>query len=147
MQCNVCGQHFYGIDDATTHAMKKHPTSNKVSFPEEFDWVLLRPGPGHVEMNMVQGFVKLIWDVYWEDLVEAFNFRTENAKKTARNVSDHHKGWTLLRIAREGVVREFLVQYVRHELTSSSGPHDFSVAGFIKFCLTSVENLNYAFLF
>ena len=147
VRCNVCGQHFDGIDDATTLAMKKHPTSDKVSFSKEFDWVLLQPGSGHIVMNMVKGFVKLMWDVYWEDLVEVFNFRTENDKKSARNVSDHHKGWTLSRIAREAVARELVVQYVRHELTSSSEPHDFSAAGFIKFCLSSVENPNYAFLF
>ena len=51
VQCNICGQHFDGIDDATTHVIKKHPTSNKVSFSKEFDGALLQPGPGHVEMN------------------------------------------------------------------------------------------------
>ena len=39
VQCNICSQHFDGIDDATNHATKKHPTPDKVSFSKKFDWV------------------------------------------------------------------------------------------------------------
>ncbi len=46
-------------------------------------------------MNMRKSFVELKWDVFWEDMVEGFNF------KSAFKVSDHHKDWTLARIARE----------------------------------------------
>ena len=44
------------------------------------------------------------------------------------------------------MARELVVQHALHELTSSSGPHDFSASELINFCLRSVENPDYAFL-
>ena len=147
MHCTACHQHCDGADDVTRHLAHQHDGDETIVFEKEFAWVLLQPGPGHIEMNMLKGFVKLMWSVYWEDMVEVFNFRSENAKKSAFSVSDHHKGFTLARIARESVARELVTPYVRHELCKSDNECDLSVPGFFKYCLTHVENPNYVFLF
>ena len=148
MLCSSCDHPCDGVVDAERHVVSQHAGVIDVStFEQEFDWALLQPGPGHIEMNMLKGYVKLMWDVYWEDMVEVFNFKSDNAKKSARNISDHHKGFTLARIARESIARELVTPYVQQELASNSEHPDLSVAGFLKFCMNSVENPNYAFLF
>ena len=130
VQCSVCKDHFDGLNDADKHAADAHPEIPDVTFEKEFQWVLLQPGPGHIEINMLKGFVKLMKDIYREDMVELFNFKSDNAKKPARNVSDHHKGWMLARIARESIARELIVQYVCHELSKQEEPQ-LSVAHFV----------------
>ena len=109
VQCSVCGECIHGVDNAIIHAKAEHPDHPVQEFTKEFRWCLLLPGPGHIEMNMVKAHVKIMWGVYWEDMVEIFNFKSENAKRSAYNVSDHHKGWTLTRIARDSIGRELLV--------------------------------------
>ena len=58
----------------------------------EFDWVMLQPGMGHVEMNMVKGVIEFAWDVFWKEISICLNFRSEAALHCAKKVSDHHKG-------------------------------------------------------
>ena len=145
--CSTCHHTCNGMDEMERHAVSQHSGVNLVSCHQEFSWVLLQPGPGHIEMNMLKGFVKLMWDVYWEDMVEVFNFKSENAKKSAKSVSDHHKGFTLARISRESVARELVTPYVRQELADNPNHPNLSVAGFFKFCMTCVKNPNFAFLF
>ncbi len=145
--CPECGidSHHKGTNAAQQHAIETHGGRDVVFCPE-FSWVLLVPGPGHIELNMVRAFVKATWNVFWEEMVEVFNFKSLNAKASAyKKVSDHHKGWTLCRIAREAIAKELLVPYVRHQL--SLGPDEtVSCSGFYKYCLTSVQNPNYAFM-
>ena len=40
----------------------------------------------------------------------------ETALQYCKKVSDHHKGWTMCRIARLSITRELMVPYVRLEL-------------------------------
>ena len=86
--CGVCTESVYGKAECSVHQGKHHGNCN---FYQEFDWILLQPGPGHIEMNMLKTFVKFSWPVFWETMVEIFNFRSEIAKKSALKVCDHHK--------------------------------------------------------
>ena len=144
MHCTACHQHCDGADDVTRHLAFQHDGDETIVFEKEFAWVLLQPGPGHIEMNMLKGFVKLMRSVYWEDMVEVFSFWSENAKKSAFSISDHHKGLILARIAQESVAWELVTPYLRHELCKSDTDRDLSVLGFFKYCLMYVENPNYA---
>ena len=118
-----------------------------VQYDHAFDWLLLQPGPGHIEMQMLKAFVRLKWDVFYEDMVELFNFPSVVAKASATKVNDHHKGWTLLRIAREALIKELLVPYVRTMIVNSdSASNPLSCADFLKYVRTHVHNPNYAFI-
>ena len=97
----------------TKKECEKHDHPNKSL---EFDWVVVLPGPGHIEMNMLKSLVLLLWPVFWKDMVMLFNFTSESALRSARSVSDHHKGWAILNICRNAVVDELLVSFVRQEL-------------------------------
>lgn len=144
MQCAICKESIFGVDAANAHSKKYHPTAH-VTYTKEFDWVLLQPGPGHIEMQMVKAFVKLSWEIFWEDMVELFNFKSPNAKASALKVNDHHKGWTLCRIARESWTRELVIPYVRKVL-AGDGEKVLSCAGFFKFLMNEVNDPNFGFM-
>ena len=43
-----------GVTDAEHHVVSLHAGDIDVpTFQQEFDWVLLQPGPGHIEMNIL----------------------------------------------------------------------------------------------
>ncbi|ELU16127.1 hypothetical protein CAPTEDRAFT_213059, partial [Capitella teleta] len=76
--CTICDERLFGTD-----SLHRHEHSSNCSL--EFDWVWLQPGPGHIEMNMLRSFVKMMWEPFWGEVVEIFNFKSENAKRAARN--------------------------------------------------------------
>ena len=107
----------------------------------EFDWVLLIPGPGHVEMNLLKSIVEFTWDIFWRQMVITLNFRSENAQKAAKRVSDHHKGWSLLRIARIALAKELVLPFVRLQLAEEHA--DLSVVNFMRFISRDVKDPNF----
>ena len=141
-KCSVCNQAIYGQDACAKHQNSEH-LGEEMSFAKEFDWVLLRPGLGHIEMNMVKSYVELTWDIFWREMIICFNFRSETAQQYAKKVSDHHKGWTLCRIARLSIASELVVPFVRAEKKKETP--DFSVAAFFKFVMNA-QDVNYTFM-
>jgi len=69
----------------------------------EFDWVLLTPDPGHIKMNIIRSLVEFSWEIFWKSMSICLNFRSENVQKAAKRVTDHHKGWHLLRITQNNL--------------------------------------------
>lgn len=49
--CSICHSRVNGLEESTSHKQEEHP-DDVVEFLSEFDWVVLLPGLGHVEMNM-----------------------------------------------------------------------------------------------
>ena len=90
---------------------------SELPFKEEFDWVLLRIGHGHVELNMVRSFFKFNWEVFMKDLAFCMGFHSDNAPKYAKSASDHHKAWEILQIVYLRRIDELLLPYVRECLT------------------------------
>ena len=70
---------------------------------QEFDWVVLRIGKLHLEMNMARHFIDLNWDTFLSKLASELGFVSENAQKYMRNGSDHHKTLSVLRVAHIGL--------------------------------------------
>ena len=114
------------------------------SFSLEFDWVLIQPGGGHIEMNMLKGITDVCWDIFWKDLAILMNFRSEKALQCCRRVTDHHKGWQMLRIARESLAKELALPFVREQLLEEK-PNLTAVA-FCKFMQVAVKDPVYALL-
>ncbi len=141
-RCIQCNKLLYGTKMCTEH---KH-IENHTNFEEEFKWLLLKPGPGHIEMNMLKALVELLWEVFWKEMVKIFNFTSEAALKSAKKVGDHHKGMTLARIARKAITLELLVPYVRMCLSSSDNTSNMSPAHFLKFVMSQVKNKTYLFM-
>ena len=140
--CNKCDISLNGMKECQQHQVEVHP-DEAVTFQKEFDWVLLQPGMGHIEMNMVKGLVELAWEVFWKNMVMCFNFRSETALKYAKKVNDHHKGWTLCRIARKAITQELILPFVRHQMAQQE-PH-LSPEDFFKYVMNA-RDPNYVFM-
>jgi hypothetical protein len=137
---------MHGFDEYEKHMCHHHPqhqfSREELRKDTEFKWVILLPGPGHVEMNLVKSFIELTWDIFYQEMVKIYGFTTDNALNGAKRVSDHHKAWTLLTIAREALTAELLLPYVRTMLGQDI---DMSPAHFFKYIMDS-KNPNYFFM-
>lgn len=70
---------------------------------KEFDWVILRIGKLHLEMNMAQHLIDLNWDIFLSKLACELGFVSENAQKYIQKGSDHHKTMSVLKVAHIGL--------------------------------------------
>ena len=109
------------------------------------DWLLVFPGGGHIEMNMLRALVEMLWPICWRDMVLLFNFRSEAALRSAQKVADHHKGWTIGRIFRNATVDELLVPYVRYKLDAEGTTVELSSTQYWKYIGSAVDP-NYKFM-
>ena len=143
--CPFCKLSFAGYEKGKNHVVSEHhiPEDENISFHQEFGWALLLPGPGHVEINMVRSFVELTWDIFYREMCVLFNFRSDIALHYCKKVSDHHKGWTLCRIAHEALVAELMVPFVRNELVKDEPT--ITPAAFIKYTMLASDH-TYSFL-
>ena len=74
-----------------------------MSHAREFDWVVLRIGPLHVEMNMVRNSFGLNWDVIVCDLAKEMGFTFDSELKYAKSATNHHHAMTMLEILQKGL--------------------------------------------
>ncbi|XP_077869158.1 uncharacterized protein LOC144360163 [Saccoglossus kowalevskii] len=140
-KCVLCSESFFGNDEFVKHCIVAHNSEHR-DFVLEFDWVLLRIGPRHMEMNMTKSFFELNWEVFMCSLVEMMGFKSERAQKYAKKCSDNHKSWALLEIFFDGTTDELLIPYVRKCMEKG---FDASVKGFFRF-LNEVKDPNYMYL-
>ncbi|KAI8481586.1 hypothetical protein Bbelb_406860 [Branchiostoma belcheri] len=115
LYCTVCKMSFNAAQDYQTHVAGEH-ADVPVTGVREFDWVVLRVGKLHLEMNALKSFVDLNFDVWYSALAEEMGFKSEAAQRVARNCADHHKSMQLLEISIKGGTDEMLVAYVREKL-------------------------------
>jgi hypothetical protein len=139
--CQECDESVMGAEELVKHRETVH--SGSANFDKEFDWVIIQPGPGHIEMQMLKSFVKFSWDIFWESMIEIYGFKSPIAKAAALKVNDHHKGWTLLRITREAMAKELFVPYVRKCLTENL---ELSTSNFMNFARNNVKDPNYSLI-
>ncbi len=53
--------------------------------------LLLMPGPGHFEINIVKALFKLLWPVGLKALAKLVGYKTEKALEYCHKAGDHHK--------------------------------------------------------
>ncbi|CAG2242694.1 unnamed protein product [Mytilus edulis] len=118
---------------------KEHPDVQEVKFVREFDWILLKTGDGHYEMNLMKSFVELNWDVFMRILVNRMGWTSEAAMKAAKMCYDNHKTWQLILTFHLGTLQELILPYVRKclietdENTLTESP---TASGFLQFVKT-----------
>ncbi|XP_041477204.1 uncharacterized protein LOC121425250 [Lytechinus variegatus] len=123
--CAYCHAAIFLRESYMEHVQEHYPTGiaeEDLAFSLEFDWLLLKIGHGHVEMNMVRSFLELNWPVFMKDVALCMGFCSEAAQKYAKSGADHHKSWELMQIAFLGSLDELLVPYIREKLAAHSKP-------------------------
>lgn len=116
--CTECGEELVK-ENLTEHCLNVHQ-GQRCRAIKEFDWVVLRIGKLHVEMNMARHFMALNWDVYLSKLGSELGFVSEAAQKFLRKGSDHHKTMSVLKVAQIGLWKELLIPYIRERLSTGS---------------------------
>ena len=76
--CATCGVSMSGPNAIYEHMSSDNGHADDNSIPTyslEFDWVLLIPGPGPVEMNLLMIIVEFTWDIFWRQIVITLNLQ------------------------------------------------------------------------
>ena len=150
--CVQCGQKegsgaenvsFYG-KEWKQHLDECHNGQENVACVREFDWVVLRIRPLHVEMNMVRVFFDINWDVFISSLAKELGFTSESALNYARGAKNHHHSMTMLNVMEKGNWCELLLPYVRNRMRMNL---PLSVNDYLYEWLSGVKCHNYLYLF
>ena len=81
---------------------------------EEYDWVTLVPGLGHLHMNQLKTLFKIIDKIMLEPLAkEVLHFGSSKAYAFFVNCKDTQKSFQALQIFLHGTVSEFCHQYIK----------------------------------
>ena len=105
--------------------------------PQSFGWLLLRPGGGHIEINMFRSFSDIYFDVFLRDIARLLGFQTQKALNYCKRANDHHKSWDILNIAMEGTAAEMVLTYVREAINENQVP---TAHGFKDYFLSMSQN-------
>ena len=121
-RCPPCGGVISGEQNMKKHLVTTHnvPSEDQDAFLLEYDWALLQPGPGHIEMNMTKGITSTCWEIFWRVLAQTMNLKSDKALQCCSHENDDHKGWQLFTIAYEALSHELIVPFVREELKKAS---------------------------
>ena len=104
--------------------------------------ILLQPGLGHYEINMVKACFKLLWEVALSDLALLMGYKSIKAQVACKSASDHHKSWQLLQIFLYGTADELITPYILYCKDNNSKP---SLSNYYEW-LAQVKNSNYLFM-
>lgn len=116
--CTECGDEVLK-ESLNEHCLKVHQ-GQRCNAVQEFDWVVLRIGKLHLEMNMARHFMDLNWNVFLSKLASELGFVSEAAQKFVHKGSDHHKAMSVLKVAHIGLWKELLIPYIRDRLSSGA---------------------------
>lgn len=85
--CKKCKEGLLGSESWKKHVQQSHSENvDDVEHILEFDWVQLRTGDGHYEMNLMKSFVELNWEVCLKNLVQRMGWKSELAQKCAKKL-------------------------------------------------------------
>lgn len=141
--CRACGCKCPTPTEYQKHHMEKHPGMSQLAF-KEFDWIYLRIGAGHLEMNVIRAFFELNWVPFLKKMCEILGFKTERAQAFAKTCKDHHLAWQLLLIFHTAATRELVLPYVRACIRMNETP---STSGYMQYFKTNqAANPNHSYL-
>ena len=102
--------------------------------PTNYDWISLISGLGHLNVNQLKTFFKIVDKIFLEALgKEVLNFESPKAYDYFINCKDNHKTWQTFEILLHGTTKELIQLYFDR---TASNP---SVLGFLDW-ITNTEN-------
>ncbi|XP_071139288.1 uncharacterized protein [Mytilus edulis] len=119
--CSYCNQAFLNRKAYKDHHKLKHQGKSS-TFSLEFDWLYMRIGLGHFEMNVIKSFFELNWTPFLEKMCEIMQFTSDNAKNFAKTCKDHHVAWQLLLVFHTTSLKEMVVPFVRYMMKQGEMP-------------------------
>ena len=99
--CDVCSSDL-SPEEVDAHTREKH--AGEPCHPKKlYDWVLLRPGLGHIEMNAVKVIFRLLWVPLLRHVAGLLGFRRGPAQAFVKNCGNNHLSWQLVCVVRDSV--------------------------------------------
>ncbi|XP_062592407.1 uncharacterized protein LOC134253831 [Saccostrea cucullata] len=142
--CPTCHREFLDAQGFQKHQEdSEHATNARLEDCKKFKNVLLIPGLGHYEINMVKCIFGFLWKVAFEDLGKMLGFKSATALASLRACADHHKSWQTLQIFLHAMSEELITPYVRHCKSDNLHP---SLAGYYGWLQSSQPTALYEFM-
>ena len=110
------------IDEANTslalHLSEKHWVTDMscLIIKKGIQDVILVPGTGHMEKNMLLAIFSLCRNIFLERLAELLGFRTKNSREFIMNCGNHHVAWQILYISFEAFSKDLVRVFVTESL-------------------------------
>ena len=95
--------------------------------PQKYDWVTLLIGLGHLNINQIKGYFKVMDKICFNVLgSDVLNFKSPTAYKYSTEAKDNHKSWQAFEILLHGTMLELI------HTCSLQCKEDISPIGFLK---------------
>ena len=111
--CKVCNNHINTCKETIeSHFIDIHSENTNVEFAKVFDSILLVPGAGHIELNILRALFKFCRHVFLEILAQKLGFCSKKAKEFIINCGNHHLSWEISAIIYQAFAKELIRVYV-----------------------------------
>ncbi|XP_062594161.1 uncharacterized protein LOC134255654 [Saccostrea cucullata] len=142
-RCRECEMEFTSVEEFEKHKILfDHEKCSNINGCLKYLDIIMVPGLGHFEMNMLKAAFRLLWDVILVDLAVILGFHSPKALASCMTATDHHKSWQIFQIFLHAMAEELLLLYAREELKRNERP---TGEGFYKWT-KHVKNPNYKFM-
>ena len=105
------------------HIDECHPENSNVKSTPTFGHILLVPGAGHCEKNMLLALFRMCKPIFLDEVSHKLGFISKNAKEFISNCGDHHLSWQILDICYEALGKElvhsYFVECIKYNRTAS----------------------------
>ena len=110
--CNVCGAEVDTKKQPfAQHIQSNHPGQTDIGHKLLFDYILLTPGAGHIEINLLRAIFKLCKHICLWHIADRLGFKSKAAKEFVITGSNHHVTWQIFYIMFQAFARELAHEY------------------------------------
>ena len=120
--------------------LQEHEGESPMPF-NRLERILLVPGAGHMEKNLLLAIFKMCKDIFMKDLAVKLGFRSQNAIAFIINCGDHHLSYQILTICFEAIALELIRVYIQN---CDGKP---TANGFVTWRNDHVQNANFNFMY
>ena len=112
-QCLVCEIHNeqMGCNAIETHFEEQHP-GYAIQYDKLFHSILLVPGTGHTEINLMRALFQICRPVFMELLADKLGFCSKRAVEYIVTCRNHHLSWQIVLIVLYSFALELIKIYV-----------------------------------
>ena len=111
--CLLCNDIIdISITSGKNHAKEKHSYCAKVQFDYYYGNILLTPGSGHMEKNLLLALFQSCLPIFIKEVADKLGFKSKAAKEFIANCGDHHLTWQILTTVLEVFARTDFTYFV-----------------------------------
>ncbi|XP_038068103.1 uncharacterized protein LOC119737671 [Patiria miniata] len=113
IMCEVCNEHIdISVTPFDAHCEIKHPGVYDIGSKKLLDDILLTPGAGHAEINLLRAIFSLTRVIFMEHIAGCLGFCSKRAKDFVIRGSNHHVTWQIFDIVLKAFALELCYTYV-----------------------------------